>query len=781
MALKGESGGGGGGSTTPSTTTPVTSVTPTPAATSSAGTPIASPVDVPLSNKETPAVEPATPDPAGAAPTLPLPEDETQVASESQLLQSASMLAHGASFTDSSDEAMVSRSMQTSDVSAAVLATSHRPEDVPVTLPAEPRAYHRGSTLDRGLDVLAAQNLSIAPDGAGPAAARSQKRKKSEDPDALPVLSPYTKKKYCQFWHRFRNQTPPPPKTDASGSQGPQEPIPPPKHELVKHEVVKRSESSASLGVPPAAPPSMPTVPPSETATATPPHDTYRRGLAKLGSELEKADNAAVTPPNTAIPSDGSQAHQQTPPNEHKFDQETFERELEEELRRSTPAPNPESQPAASPALNEPEHTQSAASPVPEPAPEHTKPAASPAPEPAPEHTKPGQPEHTKPSPVPEPAQPEHAKPADSVAPKQAAEQPEPAQPAGGPAPQPLQTSVAAVPTCAKSAPPKPPSPPVSPPPVSHEMNALVTALQELGLDAKSRAQVDELILAMQPSAPVAEAPTPAAPTPAEVPAPVPAPTAAAPAPTLPPAQVPAAPTPPPAEVPAPVPAPMPAAPAVPAPVPAQVPAQVPAPAAPTGVPSAPVAPIPASALPRSMPPPPAPGQANSGTHPSEYAAFKRFCLNNAGAKELKTAFNKGGEARLSCFRQYLQAGCNALALEAVLRFTRQSEVEDKDGAEYCKFSEILAYFGGDSGEAMKFIAKRRGEPSGTFPLVFQSCSSAVYGVHFTRAFLLVFGARTSTDRNTGEETFLWFGKQQKTFTTKQIAACLGETWKTDR
>ncbi|CAE7909857.1 unnamed protein product, partial [Symbiodinium microadriaticum] len=100
--------------------------------------------------------------------------------------------------------------------------------------------------------------------------------------------------------------------------------------------------------------------------------------------------------------------------------------------------------------------------------------------------------------------------------------------------------------------------------------------------------------------------------------------------------------------------------------------------------------PIPAKA---SMPTSLNPNRINSSTHPAEYKEFGRFCESNPAANELKSAYAKGGAFRMQAFAKFVKAGCNGLALEAVLRYKKQSEELQEDEGHYYPYSEIVEFF----------------------------------------------------------------------------------------
>ena len=58
------------------------------------------------------------------------------------------------------------------------------------------------------------------------------------------------------------------------------------------------------------------------------------------------------------------------------------------------------------------------------------------------------------------------------------------------------------------------------------------------------------------------------------------------------------------------------------------------------------------------------------------------------------------------------------MALEAISRFTRSSEEEDKDAGEYLCWEDLLAQYGGDTVKAHDLAKRRKSEPNGTFRVV---------------------------------------------------------------
>lgn len=85
----------------------------------------------------------------------------------------------------------------------------------------------------------------------------------------------------------------------------------------------------------------------------------------------------------------------------------------------------------------------------------------------------------------------------------------------------------------------------------------------------------------------------------------------------------------------------------------------------------------------------------------------------------------------------------DGLALEAALRFKRTSEEENDDTGTYLEWDDILRKHGGDAVKAGHFVRRRRGETLGT-----------------------------STNRNNGNETFLWFDPQKRSWRQKSM-----DTW----
>ncbi|CAL1133725.1 unnamed protein product [Cladocopium goreaui] len=125
----------------------------------------------------------------------------------------------------------------------------------------------------------------------------------------------------------------------------------------------------------------------------------------------------------------------------------------------------------------------------------------------------------------------------------------------------------------------------------------------------------------------------------------------------------------------------------------------------------------------------------------TEFAAFKRWAEANKG--EIQTAWNKGGAAKMSAFKKFVMANCNPLAVEAVMRFQVYSETENKDEGEYYTFADLVRYYGGDAMKAEDLRSKRRMDGG------------------------------TSTCRNSGEETYILYGREKKSHTTKTMEALL--------
>lgn len=124
------------------------------------------------SHSPTPAVPPAAHE-AVAAPADP-----------SGLERSGSLVSttpRAPSFHEDTVEGRVAASMVAADTSAALMVSAT--PTASFTAPKEiarvpPTSLHRGDTLDRGMDVLASQDLSIAPE----AAACARARKREQDP-----------------------------------------------------------------------------------------------------------------------------------------------------------------------------------------------------------------------------------------------------------------------------------------------------------------------------------------------------------------------------------------------------------------------------------------------------------------------------------------------------------------------------------------------------------------------------------------------------------------------
>ena len=127
----------------------------------------------------------------------------------------------------------------------------------------------------------------------------------------------------------------------------------------------------------------------------------------------------------------------------------------------------------------------------------------------------------------------------------------------------------------------------------------------------------------------------------------------------------------------------------------------------------------------------------NSASHPKEFAAFKRWAEANKG--EIQNAWNKGGGAKMAAFKKFVMANCNPLAVEAVMRFQVYSETENKDEGEYYTYEDLLKYYDGNALKADDLRSKRRRDGG------------------------------TSTCRNSGEETYILYGREKKSHTTKTM------------
>ena len=68
----------------------------------------------------------------------------------------------------------------------------------------------------------------------------------------------------------------------------------------------------------------------------------------------------------------------------------------------------------------------------------------------------------------------------------------------------------------------------------------------------------------------------------------------------------------------------------------------------------------------------------------------------------------------MAAFRKFVMASGKGMAVEAVMKFQRQSEQTDKDGGEYLTWLEVLGFFNKDAEQATRFCNQRRGQPSGT-------------------------------------------------------------------
>ena len=81
--------------------------------------------------------------------------------------------------------------------------------------------------------------------------------------------------------------------------------------------------------------------------------------------------------------------------------------------------------------------------------------------------------------------------------------------------------------------------------------------------------------------------------------------------------------------------------------------------------------------------------------------------------------------------------------MEAVMQFQVYSETENKDEGEYYTFADLVRYYGGDAMKAQDLRSKR------------------------------LMDGGTSTCRNSGEETYLLYGWEKKSHTTKTMEALL--------
>ena len=120
------------------------------------------------SHSPTPAVLPATHEPVQA------PADPSGLERSGSVV---STTARAPSFNEDTIEGRVAASMVAADTSAALMVsttpTVYSPAPKEIARP-PPTSLHRGDTLDRGMDVLASQDLSIPPEAA--ACARARKR-----------------------------------------------------------------------------------------------------------------------------------------------------------------------------------------------------------------------------------------------------------------------------------------------------------------------------------------------------------------------------------------------------------------------------------------------------------------------------------------------------------------------------------------------------------------------------------------------------------------------------
>ncbi|CAE7021764.1 Cpr, partial [Symbiodinium sp. KB8] len=145
-------------------------------------------------------------------------------------------------------------------------------------------------------------------------------------------------------------------------------------------------------------------------------------------------------------------------------------------------------------------------------------------------------------------------------------------------------------------------------------------------------------------------------------------------------------------------------------------PSPAPATAAPAAAAAAP-GPAPAGRVPYTDP-----VRINSDSHPAEYKRYTRFCER------------KGGAFKLAAFQKFVQAGCNGLALEAVMRFKRQHEDMSQDEGHYYPYEDILGFFSNNAARAVQDASW------------------------------------TSTDRNNPDiKTYLYYQREKRSLTTRSL------------
>lgn len=92
-----------------------------------------------------------------------------------------SMVAHASSFNDETVDAALANSLTSPDASASMLSTTGKDMMPPAAAP----PLSRGATLDRGMDVMASQNLSIMPESAVACAARKKQLAHEKEKERL--------------------------------------------------------------------------------------------------------------------------------------------------------------------------------------------------------------------------------------------------------------------------------------------------------------------------------------------------------------------------------------------------------------------------------------------------------------------------------------------------------------------------------------------------------------------------------------------------------------------
>ena len=104
------------------------------------------------------------------------------------------------------------------------------------------------------------------------------------------------------------------------------------------------------------------------------------------------------------------------------------------------------------------------------------------------------------------------------------------------------------------------------------------------------------------------------------------------------------------------------------------------------------------------------------------------------------------------------------------MRLTATNEVEDRDAGQYKTWTGVLDHFKNDVTKTQDLVNRRRGEPRGT---VWVTKTVPIFPIaDMFDPINIMFESNPVTDRNTGEETCLIFGDQQRSWTTRSIEDC---------